>query len=88
MIVSERMYGLGSARSAIRELFEYGKKRAAEVGAENIYDYSIGNPAVPSPDSVNETIVELLRTEPSVQVHGYTSGSIPTKDSTFFRVSS
>ena len=73
MIVSERMYGLGSARSAIRELFEYGKKRAAEVGAENIYDYSIGNPAVPSPDSVNETIVELLRTEPSVQVHGYTS---------------
>jgi aspartate aminotransferase len=67
------MYGLGSARSAIRELFEYGKQRAAVVGAENIYDYSLGNPAVPSPDSVNDSIIDILRTEPSIQVHGYTS---------------
>lgn len=73
MLVSERMYGLGSARSAIRELFEYGKKRAEQVGAENIYDYSLGNPAVPSPDSVDNAIMEILRTEPSIQVHGYTS---------------
>ena len=73
MIVSERMYGLGSARSAIRELFEYGRVRAAEVGAENIYDYSIGNPAVPSPDSVNQSIIDILNTEPSIAVHGYTS---------------
>ncbi len=73
MLVSERMYGLGSARSAIRELFEYGKQRAAVVGAENIYDYSLGNPAVPSPDSVNDSIIDILRTEPSIQVHGYTS---------------
>ena len=72
-MLNQQMHALGAMRSQIRELFEYGKKRAAEVGAENIYDYSIGNPAVPSPDSVNETIVELLRTEPSVQVHGYTS---------------
>ena len=48
MIISDRMYALGSARSVIRELFEYGKMRAAQVGAENIYDYSLGNPAVPS----------------------------------------
>ena len=73
MLVSERMYGLGSARSAIRELFEYGKQRAAVVGAENIYDYSLGNPAVPSPDSVNDAIADILKTEPSIQVHGYTS---------------
>ena len=73
MLVSERMYGLGSARSAIRELFEYGRMRAAEVGAENVYDYSLGNPAVPSPDSVNDTIINILNTQPSIQVHGYTS---------------
>ena len=59
MFVSESMYELGSKRSAIRELFEYGKKRAAIVGAENVYDFSLGNPTVPAPDCVNETIREL-----------------------------
>ena len=44
MVVNESMYQLGSVRSAIRELFEYGKKRAAIVGKENVYDFSIGNP--------------------------------------------
>ena len=73
MIVSERMYALGSARSVIRELFEYGKIRAAEVGKENVYDYSLGNPAVPSPASVNETICDILGRMPSVEAHGYTS---------------
>ena len=48
-MVSERMKGLGTARSVIRELFEYGKVRAAEIGAENVYDFSIGNPSVPPP---------------------------------------
>ena len=53
-MVSERMKGLGSARSVIRELFEYGKLRAAQVGAENVYDFSIGNPSIPSqPDLVH-----------------------------------
>ena len=73
MIINERMYGLGSARSVIRELFEYGKTRAEIVGKENIYDYSLGNPAVPSPDSVNQAIIDILNTEPSIAVHGYTS---------------
>ena len=54
MIVAEDMYKLGSQRSAIRELFEYGKKRAAEVGAENVYDFSLGNPTVPAPDCVKD----------------------------------
>ena len=60
-MVSERMKGLGTARSVIRELFEYGKVRAAQVGAENVFDFSIGNPSVPAPDAVNETAIRLLR---------------------------
>ena len=71
-MVSERMKGLGTARSVIRELFEYGKVRAAEIGAENVYDFSIGNPSVPSPDAVNETAIRLLREQPDL-IHAYTS---------------
>ena len=71
-MVSERMKGLGNARSVIRELFEYGKLRAAEVGAENVYDFSLGNPSVPSPDAVNETAICLLREQPDL-IHAYTS---------------
>lgn len=73
MLVSKRMHHLGTQRSGIRELFEYGKARAAVVGKENVYDYSLGNPAVPAPECVNETIIELLKTCPSIEVHGYTS---------------
>lgn len=73
MIVSEKMYELGSKRSVIRELFEYGKKRAAVVGAENVYDFSLGNPSIPAPDCVNETIRELTETLDSLSLHGYTS---------------
>lgn len=81
MIVSEKMYELGSRRSAIRELFEYGKKRASIVGAENVYDFSLGNPTVPAPDCVNETICELTKELSSIQLHGYTSapGDIETR---------
>lgn len=72
-LVSEEMYELGSKRSAIRELFEYGKKRAEVVGAENVYDFSLGNPTVPAPDCVNEIIRELTEELNSIQLHGYTS---------------
>lgn len=72
-MVSEKMLALGSKRSTIRELFEYGKQRAAIVGAENIYDYSLGNPSVPAPKEVNEAIKEILDNEPAIAVHGYTS---------------
>ena len=71
-MVSERMKGLGTARSVIRELFEYGKIRAAEVGAENVYDFSLGNPSVPAPDAVNETAIRLLTEQPNL-IHAYTS---------------
>lgn len=70
---SKQCYALGSNRSAIRELFEYGKKRAAIVGKENVYDFSLGNPTVPSPDCVKEAIEEILNTSSSIDVHGYTS---------------
>ncbi len=73
MIVSEKMYELGSKRSVIRELFEYGKKRVQEVGAENVYDFSLGNPTVPAPDCVNETICALTEELDSISLHGYTS---------------
>lgn len=72
-IVSEKMYQLGSKRSEIRELFEYGKKRTAEVGAENVYDFSIGNPSVPAPDCVREALANLILHEDPVALHGYTS---------------
>ena len=66
------MLGLGTARSVIRELFEYGKQRAAVVGAENVYDFSLGNPSVPAPDAVNETAIRILKENPDI-IHCYTS---------------
>ena len=69
----QRMVGLGTQRSVIRELFEFGKLRAAQIGAENVFDFSIGNPSVPAPDCVNETAVDLLQNTDSVLLHGYTS---------------
>lgn len=66
-------YLLGSKRSCIRELFEYGCRRAAIVGRENIYDYSLGNPSMPAPGAVTETIRDLLLDTDPVALHGYTS---------------
>ena len=70
---NQKMFGLGSKRSIIREIFEYSKARAKEIGAENVFDFSLGNPSVPAPAEVNATISELLATENSVLLHGYTS---------------
>lgn len=71
-MVSQRMLGLGTARSVIRELFEYGKQRAAEVGAENVFDFSLGNPSVPAPAAVNENAIRILQENPDM-IHCYTS---------------
>ena len=70
---NQKAYELGSNRSCIRELFEYGCRRAEIVGRENVYDYSLGNPSVPAPKEVNETICQILSDTDSVKVHGYTS---------------
>ena len=70
---NEDMYALGSKRSTIREIFEYAKKRREEIGAENVFDFSIGNPSVPAPKEVNQTLQALISETPSVELHGYTS---------------
>ena len=74
-MLSKEMYKLGSARSSIRELFEYGKLKALECGAENIMDFSLGNPSVPAPQAVEDAITKLLHDESSVTLHGYTSAA-------------
>lgn len=81
MIYNKKMYELGSCRSAIRELFEYGKKRAAIVGPENVYDFSLGNPTVEAPACVDETICALTEELDCISLHGYTSaqGDITTR---------
>ena len=82
MICNEKMYALGAKRSVIRELFEYGKMRKAAVGEQNVFDFSLGNPSVPAPAAVKDTLIDLLSTESAVAIHGYTSaqGDKGTRD--------
>ena len=70
---NQKMFELGNKRSIIREIFEYSKARSAEIGADKVFDFSLGNPSVPAPAEVNDTIRELLDTKNSVVLHGYTS---------------
>lgn len=72
-MISQKMMGLGKKSSVIREIFEYGKKRKAEIGEENVFDFSLGNPSVPAPDSVGMAIHALLEEKDPVTLHGYTS---------------
>ena len=72
-MVSEKMKALGVKKSVIREIFEYAKKRKAEIGAEKVFDYSIGNPSVPAPAIVNETLKTLIENTEPTALHGYTS---------------
>ena len=72
-MINETSHALGANRSCIRDLFEYGCQRAAEVGRENVYDYSLGNPSIPAPAQVNEAIREILEDTDSLAIHGYTS---------------
>lgn len=71
-MVSEKMYELGSKKSTIRTIFEYGRMRAQEVGEENVYDFSLGNPNVPTPEFVKQAIFDILNEEAPCEVHGYT----------------
>lgn len=73
MEFNKKAFELGSKRSVIREIFEYAKKRSAEVGAQNVFDFSIGNPSVEPPKDVSQAITELLKTENAVRLHSYTS---------------
>ena len=75
------MLALGKAPSVIRETFEYGNRRAKEIGRENVFDFSLGNPSVPAPESVHDTMRRLMDETDSVLLHGYTSavGAEPTR---------
>lgn len=71
-MVSEKMYELGTKKSTIRTIFEFGRKRAAEVGEENIFDFSLGNPNVPTPEFVRQAAMDILADMEPSAVHGYT----------------
>lgn len=72
-MVSKEMLQLGTARSVIRELFEYGKARAEIVGADKVYDFSLGNPNTLPPNEINEKAISLLQEHKTI--HSYTSAS-------------
>ena len=71
-MIAATMYELGARRSCIRELFEYGLRQAAVVGKENVMDFSIGNPSIPTPAAVTEAFYALVRSKDTISVHGYT----------------
>ena len=73
MDINNKSLALGSKRSIIREIFEYSKVRASQIGADKVYDFSLGNPSVEPPKDVEDTIKELLLTENATTLHGYTS---------------
>ena len=74
-MVSESMLKLGTTRSCIRELFEYGNRQAAIIGRENVYDYSLGNPSIPAPAEVNTAFASIVTETDSLAVHSYTSAT-------------
>ena len=71
-MVSATCYELGTKKSTIRTIFEYGRKRAQEVGEENIYDFSLGNPNVPTPDFVKQAAIDVLNEMSPQEIHSYT----------------
>ena len=74
-MISEKMQGYVKNSSAIRAMFEEGKRLASIYGAENVYDFSLGNPNVPAPEAVKEAALHVLNEEDSLMVHGYMSNS-------------
>ena len=74
-MISEYMKQKSVGSSAIRKMFDEGREMAAKYGAENVYDFSIGNPIVPPPDSLNETVARILEESKPVDIHGYMNNS-------------
>ncbi len=81
-MINSQAHALGANRSCIRDLFEYGLQRAAQVGSENVFDYSLGNPSIPSPGEVNDAIWQILQEESTLDIHGYTpaAGAYDTRN--------
>ena len=71
MIINEKSYAYGAQKSSIREIAAYGSARKAQIGAENVFDFSLGNPSIPAPESVRASIARALELPPT-QLHGYT----------------
>lgn len=71
--INRNMMQLGAVRSVIRETFEYGNKRAKEIGRENVFDFSLGNPSVPPPEGVRNAMLNLLQNSDQMKLHSYTS---------------
>lgn len=74
-MIAEKMKGMVAGSSAIRAMFEEGTRMAEQFGAENVYDFSLGNPNVPAPASVKKAVMELLEEEDPVVLHGYTNSN-------------
>lgn len=81
-MVNEKMVALGNQSSIIRELFEYGKLRKLEIGEDKVFDFSIGNPSVPCPTQINEKLIELIKNNDPISLHGYSSaiGHVATRN--------
>lgn len=74
-MISEKMKPYVKNNSAIRMMFEEGNRLRAKYGADKVFDFSLGNPSVPAPDSVRETIIELVNTTDPTVLHGYMSNA-------------
>lgn len=72
-MINSNAYALGANRSCIRDLFEYGRQRAAIVGEDHVYDFSLGNPSIPSPREVDQAVREILSETDSLKIHSYTT---------------
>ena len=70
-MISQHYIDMASQKSAIRELFDYGSKRAKEIGYENVFDYSLGNPSVPAPQAFTDALMDLIQNTDPVALHGY-----------------
>lgn len=74
-MIAEKMKALVNNSSAIRAMFEEGKKMAGIYGKENVYDFSLGNPNVPAPEEVQKAMCEVVKEEDPIVLHGYMSNS-------------
>ena len=74
-MINPESLALGTKRNTIMELADYGRSRAAVIGKENVFDFSIGNPSVPAPGAVHDAIIEIMEKQNSVAVHGYTAAT-------------
>ena len=79
-MISKKMENMVANSSAIRAMFEEGNRLAAKYGAENVFDFSLGNPNVPAPEAVKKAMIEILSEEDPIVLHGYTNSNAGYED--------